>query len=185
MTTINSKNVKKNKTNFEDQVVVDIDSPTQVNIYNLGGVSSSTSLQIDASIEPHRGIEIRLSQKWNDTKTFYSTRSELIQSPFIPKYRGLAQVSYSSWQDKWSVNVTIQNNGPSRVPTQGAGEDKVDGFWAPTFQRLDCQVTRRFQSFEYYLGVENLLNYMQPNPIRNIENPFGESFLLLLLVLLR
>lgn len=171
-----SFNIDLYKTNFEDQVVVDIDSPTQVNIYNLEGVSSSTSLQIDASIEPHRGIEIRFSQKWNDTKTFYSTKSELIQSPFVPKHRGLAQVSYSSWQDNWSVNVTIQNTGPSRVPTQGAGEDKVDGFWSPTFQQLDCQVTRRLQNFECYLGAENLLNYMQPNPIRNIENPFGESF---------
>ena len=30
--------------------------------------------------------------------------------------------------------------------------------------------------FDWYIGVENALNYMQPQPIRGVENPFSDNF---------
>jgi len=41
---------------------------------------------------------------------------------------------------------------------------------------LSGQVTRKFKTFDWYLGVENALDYIQDNPIRNVENPFEEGF---------
>jgi outer membrane receptor for ferrienterochelin and colicins len=29
---------------------------------------------------------------------------------------------------------------------------------------------------EIYLGAENILNYKQPNPIIDADNPFGDTF---------
>jgi hypothetical protein len=72
--------------------------------------------------------------------------------------------------------LALQNLGPSRVPNQGSEEALVEGFWSPNFNLLSGQATRKFRKFEWYIGVENALNYMQPNPIRGIQNPFSPDF---------
>ena len=166
------------QTDFQNQVVVDVEQTEKIKIYNLDGESYSTSLQIDATIEPAEGWELKFAQKWNETKTTYAAEGNNAVSymPFVSKYRSLAQVSYSAWQNKWDVNVTLQNIGPSRVPTQGTEENLVEGFWSPNFNLLSGQFTRRFKKFDWYIGVENALNYRQKNPIRSIENPFSDDF---------
>ena len=166
------------QTDFQNQVVVDVEQSESIKIYNLEGESYSTSLQIDATIEPAEGWELKFAQKWNETKTSYGVEgnNEATFMPFVSKYRSLAQVSYSAWQNKWDVNVTFQNIGPSRVPTQGSGENLVEGFWSPNFNLLSGQFTRRFKKFDWYLGVENALNFRQKNPIRSIESPFSDDF---------
>lgn len=166
------------QTDFQNQVVVDVEQTEKIKIYNLDGESYSTSLQIDATIEPAEGWELKFAQKWNETKTTYAAEGNNAVSymPFVSKYRSLAQVSYSAWQNKWDVNVSLQNIGPSRVPTQGTEENLVEGFWSPNFNLLSGQFTRRFKKFDWYIGVENALNYRQKNPIRSIENPFSDDF---------
>ena len=171
-------NVDFYQTDFENQVVIDVEQSNQIKMYNLKGESYSTSLQLDASIEPAEGWELKFAQKWSETKTTYGTdaSAKSIYVPFVAKYRSLVQVSYSTWKNKWDVNMTLQNIGPSRVPTQGSGDDLVDGFWSPNFNLLSGQVTRRFKKFDWYLGVENALNFSQENPIRSVENPFSDNF---------
>jgi len=167
------------QTDFQNQVVVDVEQSEKIKIYNLDGESYSTSLQIDATIEPAEGWELKIAQKWNETKTTYGAEGNNTVSymPFVSKYRSLAQVSYSAWQNKWDVNVTLQNIGPSRVPTQGTTEETlVEGFWSPNFNLLSGQFTRRFKKFDWYIGVENALNFRQKNPIRSIESPFSDDF---------
>lgn len=167
-------NVDFYQTDFESQVVVDVEQDDQINIYNLAGESYSTSLQIDATLEPAEGWEVKFAQKWNETKTTYGANGLANSSfvPFVPKYRSLAQVSYSTWQNKWDVNVTLQHIGPSRVPAKG----EIEEYWSQNFDLVFGQITRRFKTFDWYLGVENALNFTQDNPIRNVENPFDENF---------
>lgn len=162
------------QTDFENQVVVDIEQGNQINIYNLSGKSYSTSLQLDASFEPAEGWEVKFAQKWNETKTSYVDNATVKNKfvPFVAKYRSLVQLSYVTWQNKWDVNITLQNIGPSRVPTKG----DIEEFWSESFNHLDGQITRRFKKLDWYLGVENALNFMQDNPIRGIENPYSDSF---------
>jgi outer membrane receptor protein involved in Fe transport len=165
-------NVDFYQTDFENQVVIDVEQGDQINIYNLSGESYSTSLQLDATIEPAEGWEVKFAQKWNETKTTYVNDVTSTFIPFVAKYRSLVQFSYTTWQNKWDINTTLQNIGPSRVPTQG----EVEEFWSPNFNLLSGQVTRRFKTFDWYLGVENALNYTQDEPIRSVENPFSEDF---------
>lgn len=171
-----SFNIDFYKTEFYEQVVVDLEESNRIKIYNLKGQSFSSSLQVDATIEPFEGWELKYAHKWNQTKTTYESSLETIAVPFVPKQRSMAQISYSAWQDKWEVNVLIQNVGPSRVP-----EENVDGsirpsYWSPEFQLVSGQYTKRFKKLDWYLGVENALNYLQKNPIRNAQNPFSEGF---------
>tara|TARA_Y100000385_G_scaffold291915_1_gene373962 strand:- start:13638 stop:15908 length:2271 start_codon:yes stop_codon:yes gene_type:complete len=171
-------------TNFSDQVVVDVEQTQKIKIYNLEGSSSSLSLQVDLSIEPSEGWEIKFAQKWNETKLTYRNdlntlnqeSKTVLNAPFVSKHRSLVQVSYTSWQGLWDAHLALQNLGPSRVPSQGSEEALVEGFWSPNFNLLSGQATRKFPKFEWYIGVENALNYMQPNPIRGIQNPFSSDF---------
>jgi outer membrane receptor protein involved in Fe transport len=165
-------NVDFYQTDFENQVVIDVEKGDQIQMYNLTGESYSTSLQLDATIEPAEGWEVKFAQKWNETKTTYGDDVTRTFVPFVAKYRSLVQCSYTTWQNKWDVNMTLQNIGPSRVPTQG----EIEEFWSPNFNLLSGQVTRRFKKFDWYLGVENALNYTQDNPIRSVESPFSENF---------
>tara|TARA_B110000977_G_scaffold186461_1_gene252477 strand:+ start:2477 stop:4702 length:2226 start_codon:yes stop_codon:yes gene_type:complete len=169
-----SFNLDLYQTDFQNQVVVDIEEGDKIKIYNLDGASYSTSLQIDATIEPAEGWELKFAQKWNETKTTYGANgsSRSTYMPFVSKYRSLAQVSYAAWQNKWDVNITLQNIGPSRIPAKGEQAES----WSPNFNLLSGQFTKRFKRFDWYIGIENALNFTQENPIRGIENPFSPEF---------
>jgi len=173
-----SFNIDIYQTEFQNQVVADIEQTQKLAIYNLEGPSNSRSVQLDFTFEPADGWELKYAHKWNITETTYNIETEsgldyiTKQAPFIPKYRSLVQVYYTTWQKKWDINITLQNVGPSRVPGQG----DIEEFWSDSFNHLDGQITRRFKKFDWYIGVENALNYMQPNPIRGVENPFSDNF---------
>tara|TARA_B000000475_G_scaffold39602_1_gene29332 strand:- start:661 stop:1461 length:801 start_codon:yes stop_codon:yes gene_type:complete len=173
-----SFNIDIYQTDFQNQVVADIEQTQKLAIYNLEGPSNSKSLQLDFAFEPADGWELKYAHKWNTTETTYNIETDsgldyiTKQAPFIPKHRSLAQVYYTTWQKKWDINITLQNVGPSRVPSQG----DIEEFWSDSFNHLDGQITRRFKKFDWYIGVENALNYMQPNPIRGVENPFSDNF---------
>ena len=172
-----SFNIDIYQTDFQNQVVVDIEQTQKLSIYNLEGPSNSKSLQVDFAFEPGDGWELKYAHKWNKTQTTYhvepgpGTGYLTKQAPFIPRYRSLVQVYYSTWQKKWDINISLQNVGPSRIPSQG----DIEEFWSDSFNHLDGQVTRRFKKFDWYVGVENALNYIQPNPIRGVENPLDDN----------
>ena len=179
---LTSFNLDIYQTDFQNQVVVDIEQNQKLSIYNLEGPSFSKSVQVDFAFEPADGWELKYAHKWNKTQTTYSAETSTgvdyltKQSPFIPKHRSLVQIYYTTWQKKWDINVTLQNVGPSRVPSQGSADEYIDEFWSESFKHLDGQITRRFKMFDWYIGVENALNYMQPQPIRGVENPFSDNF---------
>ena len=172
-----SFNIDIYQTDFQNQVVVDIEQTQKLSIYNLEGPSNSKSLQVDFAFEPGDGWELKYAHKWNKTQTTYhvehgpGTDYLTKQAPFIPRYRSLVQVYYSTWQKKWDINISLQNVGPSRIPSQG----DIEEFWSDSFNHLGGQVTRRFKKFDWYVGVENALNYIQPNPIRGVENPLDDN----------
>jgi hypothetical protein len=41
---------------------------------------------------------------------------------------------------------------------------------------VNAQISKKHKRFEYYTGVENLLNFMQQNLIIDAQNPFGSYF---------
>jgi outer membrane receptor protein involved in Fe transport len=46
----------------------------------------------------------------------------------------------------------------------------------PRYALLNAQLTRGFKRLDIYVGVENLTNYRQPNPIEGAANPYGPTF---------
>ena len=51
------------------------------------------------------------------------------------------------------------------------------GSYSPAYSLWNSQLTRAFSNkFELYVGIENLGDYKQLNPIIGAEDPFGINF---------
>jgi len=167
-------NLDAYKTNFENQVVVDMENLGELSFYNLDGSSNATSLQADIMLELADGLDVKAAYKINEVKTTY-TGSEL-SAPLTPKNRAMFNVSYTTPFEKWMCDVTVNRVGESRIPLH-ANEDGVlvAGFSDP-FYLVNSQLTRKFNKWDIYLGSENITNYIQENPIIDAVNPHSDIF---------
>jgi outer membrane receptor for ferrienterochelin and colicin len=170
-----SINIDFFRTDFQSQVVVDLEDANKVQFYGLKGKSYSNAFQTDFSFEPFERLNIHLAYKHYDVKETYN--GMLLDKPLVPKDRALLNIDYATNLDKWKFDFTLKWFGESRLPNTSANPAK---FQLPAtslpYYTLMGQITKRFRWFEIYLGGENLLDYRIPNPIVDPENPFGSNF---------
>ncbi len=168
------------KTDFLNQVVVDLDASTsQVQLYNLNGKSFANSLQVDFNMEVIDKLDLRTSYKYFDIKVDNSIG--LQQRILQPNHRLFANLAYETSlnkkDQKWKFDTTFNWLGSQRLPN--SSENPSNFQWvnrAPAFYTVNAQITKVFKNFELYVGGENLNNYQQPNAIIQAENPFGAFF---------
>jgi hypothetical protein len=164
------------RTDFENQIVVDIDQHVnKVVFYNLKEKSYSHSLQIDMGMEPLEEFAVKVAYKWYDVKTTYNY--ELLDKPYVPKHRVLVNLAYSTYKEIWKFDFTTNWLGQSRLPnTMLSPEEYRLPKKGRDYFLLQTQITKKFRKFEAYVGCENILNYTQKNPVIADENPFGVNF---------
>ena len=96
-------------------------------------------------------------------------------SPLVPENRALANFAYrTDHKNQWLFDYTWNYIGKSRIPYHPlieSGKTFSDPFYV-----MNSQVTKRLKMLDIYLGVENLLNYKQDNPILGSNDPFGSNF---------
>ncbi|CAN5423955.1 TonB-dependent receptor [soil metagenome] len=171
-----SFNVDFYRTDFKNQVVLDLDQDRYSSIfYNLDGRSYANSLQIEAIAEVVRGLELRLAYKFNDVKTTY--QGELRDRLFTPRHAGQFNAAYTTRNKRWLFDATLQLNGRSRLPASYAqGELALSSGYSPVYVTLNAQITRIWKRWEVYIGGENITGYKQHNPIIGYQNPFSPDF---------
>lgn len=164
------------RTDFENQVVVDMDYATNaVYFYNLFGASYSNTAQAQLDLEPVEGLEVRLAYRFYDVKTQYV--SGLLERPFIAKHRAFINLGYITPGEKWKFDFTAQWFGPKRIPsTLSNPEESRMPNYSPSFFNFNAQVSRVLGKWEIYVGAENLSNFRQTNLIIDPQNPFGQLF---------
>ncbi|TAL58924.1 MAG: TonB-dependent receptor, partial [Bacteroidetes bacterium] len=168
-------NVDFFRTDFENQVVVDMEDVDKVQCYNLKGISYSNSLQTECSISPIERLDIKLAYKYYDVKTTY--QGKLLDKPLVPKDRILFNIDYATNREKWKFNFTAKWFGQSRLPNTSGNDPEFQlAEKSPSYYTFMGQITKRFMQFEFYLGGENLLNYRIENPIIDPANPYGTNF---------
>ena len=164
-------------TDFLHQAVIDYDSdPLAISVYDLAGRSFSHTAQVDASYPFTDELEATVAFRWNKVMCTYGNR--LLEKPLQSRYKGLFTLSWKPMMSLWQVDVTLQLNGPGRMPEPYM---QADGSlsWErefPAYPQLNMQVTREFRHLSVYVGGENLTNYRQPNPIINAANPWSATF---------
>jgi len=164
------------RTNFINQVIVDMDSlPQTAFFYNLHGKSFSNCFQVQLKVDVMKQFSVLLALRSNDVKT--TIGGKLRDKPFVSTYKGLATLQYSTKFEIWKFDVTGQLNGPARIPdTQKMPASLRRDSHSPTFFNLLAQVTKKYKHFDVYLGGENLTNFTQKNPITEGFAPYHTHF---------
>ncbi|GAA4403843.1 TonB-dependent receptor [Nibrella viscosa] len=182
------------RTDFQNQLVVDLEHPGELNFYNLSGKSFSNSFQAELNYEPVKRLEFKLAYRLFDVRQSMGApfgESVLLPRMMVSRDRVLFNAGYALPYDKWKVDVTVQWNGPRRIPTMQRDNSHDytthqnthdysyrNMIWenTPGFYNVNAQVSRAFRDWEVYLGGENLTGFRQLNPIVAPQNPFGREF---------
>jgi hypothetical protein len=160
---------------FENQTVVDIENPREVKFYNLQGESYATSVQVQLDYELYRRLNLRMAYRWHEVRSTYS--GDLKDSPFVAKNRAFINLAYESLSS-WFFDVTAQWTGPQRIPST-SGNPLADqrATRSPDLFLFNTQITKSWKDrFDVYVGMENITNVRQPNPIIAANDPFGTYF---------
>ena len=168
-------------TDFENKVVADWETPTQINFYNLTGKSFSNSFQAQFSYTLSNSIDLLFAYKNTVAETDYTSHGRL-KNPLTPSDRIFFNVAYNGpTNDKgrnWKYDFTFNHVGQQRLPsTQNNPSEYRLSATSERLNLINTQITRVFNdSFQLYLGVENLTNYRQKNTILGADDPFGDYF---------
>lgn len=168
------------RTDFTQQVVTDIDSSAQkVIVFNLKGLSYSNTLQLEFNLQPRKRFFVKTAYRYVDTKMEF--KNGLLQKAMVSKHRAFINLSYETRDSHWQFDFTTQLNGKKRLPgTITNPQDYQREAYSPLFFNLMGQITYlvkiKSADFNVYLGVENLLNYKQSNPIVASDAPYSRYF---------
>jgi outer membrane receptor for ferrienterochelin and colicins len=168
------------RTDFENQIVVDLENPLEVNFYNLDGSSYANNFQVEMSYNVFENFDIKSAYKFYDVKTQYN--SGKLEKPLTPKHRVFANASYETEQkengSQWKFDTTFNWIGEQRFSSTATSPVQFQlPDYTPTLSTLNAQITKVFSDkFEVYLGGENITNVKQDNPIVSADNPFGSNF---------
>lgn len=163
-------------TRFTNQVYVDYDrSVREVWVTNLRGESFSTNVMTQMLFSPLPRLDVMLTYRWVDVQAPFA--GVMQQRPLVSRSRVLTTLSYTTEGMAWQGDVTLAWNGSGRFPsTVGnmAIDTRAESF--PGWWRMNAQLTRRFEGFDVYLGIENALNEIQRDPIIGADAPYTYRF---------
>ncbi|MGB5377976.1 TonB-dependent receptor [Muriicola sp.] len=168
------------RTSFREQVVVDWENPLEISFSNLDGKSYANSFQLEFNYTLLKNLDLRTAYKYYEVKTQYQTG--LLQRPLLPKNRFFTNLGYvSTPSDKgtqWRFDYTLHTVGSQRLPSTITSpvEYQLPAF-SDSYSLMNTQITRVFsRQWELYLGLENITNFTQNNPIVSADDPFGAYF---------
>ena len=173
------------RTDFRNQLVVDLDHPGEINFYNLTGPSYANSFQAELNYTPIKRMEVKAAYRLFDVRQSLGAplgESVLLERMMISRDRLLLNAGYALPYDKWKFDATLQWNGPKRIPYTAPGYEHTSYRTMPIsitpgFVNLNAQVSKAFRTgWEVYLGGENLTGFRQLNPIMGASDPFGRNF---------
>ena len=164
------------RTDFDQQIVMDLDQSPQLAVfYELNGKSYSNSFQAQLDYEVIKRLDARLAYRWFDVKTTYD--GNLLEKPLVGRHRAFMNMAYET-RNYWKFDYTINWKGKKRIPDTSSNplEYQMENY-SPDFVLMNAQVTKVWnERFEVYLGMENIANYKQANPIIASDDPFGPYF---------
>ncbi|NBV67456.1 MAG: TonB-dependent receptor [Flavobacteriia bacterium] len=155
---------------FERQLVIDRDLYAQdISFAYQENASSSMAVQTEISAQLAKNFELRLAYKYLDVKSIFGNIKQ--SQSMISKHRFLVTSNLMSKNKRWQWDLTAAIFGPMRMPAS-----YVTMTYSPWYTLVNSQVIHKWKKWEVYLGVENALNYRQPNPILLAQNHQDPGF---------
>lgn len=148
----------------------------KIQVYNTDGESFSDTYQVDFQWTPVKGLDLFATYRYTNAKVsvLRDGVSHLIERPLTSRYKTLLNVQYATPYRRWVFDVTAQYNGPMRRPSLDGDITRTD--LSPAYPMFYAQVSHKIRDVEVYVGCENILDYMQDDPILNPNDPFSPAF---------
>jgi outer membrane receptor protein involved in Fe transport len=168
------------RTDFQNQVLVDLDNPQKLSFYNLNGKSFANSFQTQLDFSPAKNLDFRIAYKYYDVQADYASGRKEV--PFMAKNRGFFNAAYSTNKKDngafWSFDTTVQFVGKQRLPDTSSNPIAFQlSPFSKEYVTLSAQIAYQInKNLRTYFGGENLTGYEQKNPIMDVKNPFGNYF---------
>lgn len=163
------------RTDFTNQVVVDLEDARKLQFYNLQGKSYANAAQAEISYEVVKGFDVKLAYKYEQSKTDYIEGRKIY--PLRPQHRGLVSLGYNTKNKHWRFNTSLNWFGKTRIPdTSVNDEPNQRSTISKDWFQLNAQITYTHKRWEVYIGGENLINFVQSNPIIAGSEPFSNQF---------
>lgn len=164
-------------TRFWRQVVTDFDrSARQVAIVYTGhSYANSALIQLATTIVPR--LDVTIAYRLIDT--YAMTGGALRLQPLLSPHRVLISASYQTQDNVWEFNPLIVWYSSGRIPTTGDNPPQYQlPKRFPDYVRASLQINYRPQAspWEFYIGVENLTNVLQPLAVLAADNPSSAYF---------
>lgn len=162
-------------TNYQNQIITDWENVNEVSFYNLNGTSYANSFQAQLDYELFTKFDIRVAYRYYDVKITYQD-NKLKAKPYLANHRAFINLAYET-TNAWFFDATLNWIGETRLPSTDANPIAFKrNNKSPSYFLLSGQITKKWNTFAVYAGVENALNFTQKNPIIESENPFGNNF---------
>ena len=168
------------KTDFSEQIIVDMENPSEISFYNVSSKSKANSFQVELNYSPFVHFSIKSAYKYQDINNGYLSGAK--QQPLQPKNRFFTNLSFQTHQTEkggnWKFDYTFNWQSEQRLPDTSIYSPK---YQLPDYTdaniNMNAQITKVFSPrFEWYFGGENLTNDKQKTPILGADNPFGTNF---------
>lgn len=164
-------------TRFTQQLIADLDrDPRTLALYMLDGPSHANSVLTDLQVDLSRSFQLKLSHRWYEVRSTYDGR--LLERPFTPSHRGLIDLAYTSPEEHWRFDISLNLFGEGRIPVTALNPTDALRFppRSPAFATLHAQVTHATGAWEFYLGGENLTSTLQQRQAIAPDDPYGPYF---------
>ncbi len=162
-------------TRFSNKILPDYDQDPALIVYdNLDGhaVSRGVAVSLNQNVDFDRFL-YSLGVTLQDVYTVREGVRE--QEFFAPRTRGVASATYNFRGVPATVDYTGSVTGPMRLPAYDEPFSRPER--SPTYTMHNVQGTwRTGAGAEFYLAVKNVLDYVQPSPLIDPSDPFGDSF---------
>lgn len=161
-------------TYFENKVIADLDRDPRWAFLLMDGGSRSLAAMIQADFSPTEGFDLRLAYKHLNAIDPFLDGENL--SYGVPKHRAFINLSYAT-NSNWKFDLTQNWFGAKRLPNTDLSptEFQREDF-SPHFFITNLQVNKTHKRWEFFGGIENLLNFRQSDPIVNAQAPFSPYF---------
>jgi outer membrane receptor protein involved in Fe transport len=170
------------RTTFDDQLVVNLDRDARMVVFQpLTGSSFSNSAQAELNIQPLERFEVRTAYRFLDVRQ--TIDGQLRGRPYVAKHRAFVNLAYTTQPDddgsgRMAYDLTVSWFGPKRLPETSASPLPYRRpSSSPSYFLVNGQVTRTLLlNLDLYVGVENLLDFRQGDPIISAADPSSPYF---------
>ncbi|MBO7300997.1 MAG: TonB-dependent receptor [Tidjanibacter sp.] len=159
------------RTQFSNSVYADQEySDGTIHLYNTSLPSWANNYQLDVQWTPAEGLDVFTTFRYTDSRVTLERdgKKMLVERPLVGSFKGLVNVQYATKFRRWVFDFTAQVNGPMRLPALDGNISESE--YSPIYPMFYGQVSHRIGQWDVYVGCENILNYMQKNPIIGAEN---------------